>query len=167
MTLLRLLRMSCGLRTPVSVEAEHVHRVYDEIAPHFSHTRYKPWPRVASFLASLPANSIVADIGCGNGKYLGCSGSNNIYLHGSDCCQELVEIARRKQHDVCLCDNLVLPYRDSCFDAVISIAVIHHFASEKRRQMAVQELTRVLSIGGQLLIYVWAMEQKRKTVSYT
>jgi ubiquinone/menaquinone biosynthesis C-methylase UbiE len=68
---------------------------------------------------------------------------------------------------VCLCDNLVLPYRDSCFDAVISIAVIHHFASEKRRQMAVQELTRVLSIGGQLLIYVWAMEQKRKTVSYT
>ena len=55
--------MACGLRTPETVEAEHVHRVYDEIAPHFSHTRYKPWPKVAAFLARLPANSIVADIG--------------------------------------------------------------------------------------------------------
>ena len=68
---------------------------------------------------------------------------------------------------MCLCDSLVLPYRDRCFDAVISIAVIHHFASEMRRLMAVQEMTRVLHVGGQLLIYVWAMEQKRKMVSYS
>lgn len=65
---------------------------------------------------------------------------------------------------MCLGDNLLLPYRDECFDAVISIAVIHHFASEVRRLMAVQELARVLHVGGQLLIYVWAMEQKGKKV---
>ncbi|XP_062513913.1 probable tRNA methyltransferase 9B isoform X2 [Corticium candelabrum] len=152
-------------RCPEAVEAEHVYQVYDEIASHFSHTRYKPWPRVASFLDNLPNSSIVADIGCGNGKYLGCGSLNGIYLHGSDRCRELIEIAKKRQHDVCLADNFVLPYRDMCFDAVISIAVIHHFASETRRLLALQELTRVIRIGGQLLIYVWALEQKRKTFS--
>ena len=51
-------------------EDEHVHGVYDAIARHFSHTRYKPWPRVASFLQSLEDGALVADVGCGNGKYL-------------------------------------------------------------------------------------------------
>lgn len=53
-----------------AVEAEHVHRVYDSIAPHFSHTRHHPWPQVTDFLRALPAGALVADVGCGNGKYL-------------------------------------------------------------------------------------------------
>ena len=28
------------------MEKEHVYDVYEKIAPHFSNTRYKPWPRV-------------------------------------------------------------------------------------------------------------------------
>lgn len=44
--------------------------VYSSIASHFSATRYKPWPLVTSFLASLPPGSIGVDVGCGNGKYL-------------------------------------------------------------------------------------------------
>jgi len=32
------------------MEKEHVYDVYDKIAPHFSHTRYKPWPKVKQFL---------------------------------------------------------------------------------------------------------------------
>lgn len=53
------------------LEEEYVHRVYDAIASHFSSTRHTPWPRVCQFLASLPAGSVLADVGCGNGKYLG------------------------------------------------------------------------------------------------
>ena len=26
------------------MEKKHVYEVYDKIAPHFSNTRYKPWP---------------------------------------------------------------------------------------------------------------------------
>ncbi|KAJ1471029.1 hypothetical protein T484DRAFT_1599061, partial [Baffinella frigidus] len=52
-------------------EDEYVHGVYDTIAEHFSNTRYKPWPKVGDFLIGLPAGSAVADVGCGNGKYLG------------------------------------------------------------------------------------------------
>ncbi|CAN0018217.1 unnamed protein product, partial [Phaeothamnion confervicola] len=58
-------------RTP-QIEREHVRAVYDVIAAHWDRTRYKPWPRVATFLAGLPPGSLVADIGCGNGKYLRC-----------------------------------------------------------------------------------------------
>ncbi|KNC73254.1 hypothetical protein SARC_14185, partial [Sphaeroforma arctica JP610] len=29
----------------VTFEAKHVHDVYESIAGHFSHTRYKPWPQ--------------------------------------------------------------------------------------------------------------------------
>ncbi|NXS08907.1 ALKB8 protein, partial [Neodrepanis coruscans] len=53
------------------LEQEYVHKVYEEIATHFSSTRHSPWPRIVEFLRSLPTGSIVADIGCGNGKYLG------------------------------------------------------------------------------------------------
>lgn len=53
------------------LEAEYVHRVYDSIAPHFSSTRHSPWPRVCLFLSSLAPGSMLADVGCGNGKYLG------------------------------------------------------------------------------------------------
>ena len=48
-----------------------MHRVYDAIAPHFSGTRHSPWPRVCHFLSSLPPGAVLADVGCGNGKYLG------------------------------------------------------------------------------------------------
>lgn len=51
-------------------EAETVHAVYDAIAPHFSATRYKPWPLIPLFLSSFPPGSVGADLGCGNGKYL-------------------------------------------------------------------------------------------------
>ena len=53
------------------MEKQHVYEVYEKIAPHFSNTRYKPWPKIAEFLNSLEPGSVVADVGCGNGKYLG------------------------------------------------------------------------------------------------
>lgn len=45
--------------------------MYEKIAGHFSSTRHTPWPCIVEFLKALPSGSIVADIGCGNGKYLG------------------------------------------------------------------------------------------------
>lgn len=53
------------------LEQEYVHRVYDAIASHFSSTRHTPWPRVCHFLSALQPGSVLADVGCGNGKYLG------------------------------------------------------------------------------------------------
>ncbi|KAF3355933.1 hypothetical protein VdG1_06671 [Verticillium dahliae VDG1] len=78
--------------TAATYESTHVHAVYEAIAPHFSATRHKPWPRVASFLDSLPAGAVGLDIGCGNGKYLAVS--PHLHLLGSDRSANLVALAR-------------------------------------------------------------------------
>ena len=57
--------------TPWQLEATHVHRVYDEIASHFSSTRHTPWPKVKEFVVSLEDGTAILDVGCGNGKYFG------------------------------------------------------------------------------------------------
>ncbi|XP_076969193.1 tRNA (carboxymethyluridine(34)-5-O)-methyltransferase ALKBH8 isoform X2 [Tamandua tetradactyla] len=140
------------------LEQEYVHRVYEEIAGHFSSTRHTPWPRIVEFLKSLPSGSIVADVGCGNGKYLGIS--KELYMIGCDRSQNLVDICRERQFQAFICDALAVPLRSESCDACISIAVIHHFATVERRVAALQELARLLRPGGKALIYVWAMEQE-------
>ena len=52
-------------------ERDHVHAVYDAIATQWHHTRGKRgvlWPGATEFLQKLPQGSIVADVGCGDGK---------------------------------------------------------------------------------------------------
>lgn len=68
----------------LKLEEEYVHKVYEEIATHFSSTRHSPWPRIVEFLRSLPKGSIVADVGCGNGKYLGIN--EDLYMVSSSYC---------------------------------------------------------------------------------
>ena len=53
------------------MEKQHVDEVYEKIAPHFSNMRNKPWPMIVEFFNSLPDGILVADVGLGNGKYLG------------------------------------------------------------------------------------------------
>lgn len=48
-----------------------INQVYDQIAGHFSATRHKPWPKVLEFIEEQAPGSVLLDIGCGNGKYLG------------------------------------------------------------------------------------------------
>ncbi|XP_046569237.1 uncharacterized protein LOC124277564 [Haliotis rubra] len=143
-----------------SMERIHVQEVYEQIAPHFADLKQKAWPKVKHFLKNLEPGSLVADVGCGNGRYLRINSS--IYKIGSDVCQPLVQHANRQGHEVITADNLHLPYRDGIFDAVVSIGVIHHFSSHNRRVQALKELTRVLSPGGKLMVYVWAFEQKHR-----
>ncbi|NXN93948.1 ALKB8 protein, partial [Rhinopomastus cyanomelas] len=142
------------------LEQEYVHKVYEEIATHFSSTRHSPWPRVVDFLRSLPKGSIVADVGCGNGKYLGIR--EDLYMVGCDRSKNLVDICGEKTLPAFVCDALSVPVRSGSCDACISIAVIHHFSTAERRLAAIRELSRLLRPGGRALIYVWAMEQEYK-----
>ena len=67
-----------------ALEREHVMAVYDSIASQWDGTRYKPWPRVAAFIASQPAGSLIADSGAGNGKNLAaCREAGHLSI-GSD-----------------------------------------------------------------------------------
>ncbi|KAJ6662280.1 hypothetical protein lerEdw1_012444 [Lerista edwardsae] len=140
------------------LEEKYVHEVYEEIARHFSSTRHSPWPQVVEFLRALPCGAVVADIGCGNGKYLGVS--KDLFMFGCDRSKNLVDICGEKGFQAFVCDALSVPLRSSSCDACISIAVIHHFSTPERRLAALRELVRLLRPGGRALIYVWAMEQE-------
>ncbi|XP_077915186.1 tRNA (carboxymethyluridine(34)-5-O)-methyltransferase ALKBH8 isoform X2 [Halichoerus grypus] len=145
-------------REASQLEREYVHRVYEEIAEHFSSTRHTPWPRVVDFLKALPSGSLVADVGCGNGKYLGIN--KELYMVGCDRSQALVGICRERRSEVLVGDALAVPLRGGSWDACISVAVTHHLATAERRAAALQELVRLLRPGGMALVYVWAMEQE-------
>ncbi|GAA96688.1 uncharacterized protein L969DRAFT_54381 [Mixia osmundae IAM 14324] len=150
----------------VDFEERHVHSVYEAIASHFSATRYKPWPLIARFLDTLPLSSIGADCGCGNGKYLSLRAGSLIML-GTDRSQGLLDIAAERGHDAVRADCLSLPFRDDSIDFAISIATIHHFATEERRLAAIEEMLRVLDKRhGKLFIQVWAKEQKDEKQLY-
>ena len=45
------------------LERDHVHNVYEKIAPFFNDSRYKAWPKVRKFLLEQEPGSIVADVG--------------------------------------------------------------------------------------------------------
>ena len=80
---------------------------------------------------------------------------------GCDNNLELLEEARKKKVNCVYGDNLKLPFEDNCADAVMSIAVIHHFSTHDRRIQALSELFRILKPSGRILIYVWAYEHKK------
>lgn len=59
---------SCDVKKVPDIERKHVHELYDAIAEHWSHTRYKPWPKVTEFIKRQPEGSLFCDVGAGNGK---------------------------------------------------------------------------------------------------
>ena len=147
-------------------EETHVHRVYEQIAPHFSQTRYKPWPLISKFLHSLPPGSVGLDVGCGNGKYLDIN--PELYIVGSDRSTELVQIAMEEKctrsSDVLVGDILKLPHKSGGYDFAISIAVVHHLSTRSRRVEAIRSTLHTLrrgDVNGQAMIYVWALEQEK------
>ena len=144
------------------MEKQHVYEVYEKIAPHFSNTRHKPWPNVVKFLNDLPNHSFVADVGCGNGKYLGVN--PNLHMLGTDRSFNLIDCARdvSKSYQTFVADSLQLPLRSESCDACISIAVVHHFSTEKLRVQALEEMYRITKPGGSIFCLVWAYEQEHK-----
>ena len=102
--------------TGEAYEEEHVHTVYEQIASHFSSTRYKvcscanpydtllqryadcspkPWPIIERFLKGLEPGSVGLDVGCGNGKYLAVN--RDIFIVGSDRYAQSIKLC--VQHD--------------------------------------------------------------------
>ncbi|GAX81302.1 hypothetical protein CEUSTIGMA_g8733.t1 [Chlamydomonas eustigma] len=163
------------------LELDHVVDVYDAIAQHFSATRFAIWPKVKEFMDLLPKGAVVADVGCGNGKYFGVR--DDVAVIGSDRSSGLASVAGRRLEavgmvgshftpgappgaDVFVADALSLPYRPSSCDAALCIAVLHHLSSAARRLKLLEQLILLLKPGGQAIVTVWATEQEEpeKTV---
>jgi ubiquinone/menaquinone biosynthesis C-methylase UbiE len=143
------------------METQYVHDVYDKIASHFDTTRYSLWGGVKRYLESIAPQSSILDIGTGNGKALGLR--KDCVMYACDPCEKLVNIAKQKHPhaDVIVANGKALPYRSSTFDAVLSIAVLHHLESEDSRLVFLKEMHRVMKPGGRAFITVWATDAQK------
>ena len=136
---------------------------YDHIALHFNETRKAIWSRVGKFLDMIPKYSLVADVGCGNGKYTRYR--QDIFVIANDICVPLLNtIEKNSSHayDCCVADGLYLPYKTKSFQYAISIAVLHHISDYESRLKFITNIINILEPGGKLLFTVWALEQTIK-----
>jgi alkylated DNA repair protein alkB family protein 8 len=173
-----------ALATP-SCERDHVHKVYDAIATQWHHTRGKRgvlWPGATQFLQRLSPGSIVADVGCGDGKYFPAIWEAGSYVIGSDISEPLLRTAMHdsssdevipencrvsdhRQHlrnhpAIIVADCMSVPLRSNSCDAAICIAVLHHLSTLARRKRCIEELVRIVQPGGMVNVQAWALEQE-------
>ncbi|XP_066923348.1 alkylated DNA repair protein alkB homolog 8-like [Clytia hemisphaerica] len=147
-------------------EKKYVHDVYDRLSVEESSIdkskcnlqtrRGKCWRRVIRFLQSFPMDSLIGDIGFGDGRFLDESQAN---IFGIERCIHLCEEAKKSNDNIETIGSDVtqLPFRSNLFDGLICVAVLHHLATKRRRINAFKELGRVMRVGGQLLFTVCAM----------
>ena len=141
-------------------EKENVYDVYEEISKHFDQTRYVPWPKVKEFTDTFNKNSIIADVGCGNGK--NCLINQNLTSYvGFEIVDSFINICKKKGITMIKSNITNIQSSNNIFTHTMCIAVLHHLCNEERRIKAIQELIRITQINGKILIYVWAKEQEK------
>ena len=138
------------------------------IAKSFDSTRRKPWQQCTDFINSLPIESIVADIACGNGRHLIPCAKHCRRAIGVDFSKNLLNIVQKKLDknnitNVILhnSDAIDLPLETSSVDAVMFIAALHNIKGREKRIKSLKEIKRVLKNDGKALISVWSREQDK------
>ena len=122
----------------MNIEQKHVLDVYEDIAAHFSDTRYSKWNFVTNFLDAQSPKDKGIEIGCGNGKNLRIR--DDLQLIGIDTCQAFIEICIQKNLTVFQQNCCNLQFKNNSFDYAFAIAVFHHLASDIRRYKAMKEM---------------------------
>jgi tRNA (uracil-5-)-methyltransferase TRM9 len=134
---------------------------YNLIADEFDKTRIRLWNCVKTYLDIFASNAIILDIGCGNGKYM--KYRNDLIIKGVDISIELVKICNKKGLDVIHGTMTDLQFDDNSFDGLLAVASYHHLNNDEDRKKTLDEMYRVLKIGGLCFIEVWAKEQPKKS----
>ena len=130
---------------------------YNTIADEFDKTRVRLWTCVKNYLDTFETNSYILDIGAGNGKYINYR--DDLIMKGIDISIELVKICNNKNLDVIHGNMTNLPFEDNIFDGLLCVAVFHHLDNDEDRKKSLNEMYRVLKVGGKCFIEVWAKEQ--------
>ncbi len=136
---------------------EKTHQDYNQIADDFSRTRNYIWEELGFFREYALRGDKVLDLGCGNGRLYELLKEKSVDYYGIDNSEKLIEIAKIRYPKVkfLVADALNLPFPDSFFDKVFSIAVLHHIPSEELRLKFLEEIKRVLKPEGFLIITLW------------
>ena len=148
-----------------------VQQMYDEIGVHFSRTRSKKyggessnWPIIDHYLELLPPKASILDVGCGNGRLV-TGIPNNVEYYGFDFSRTLVDQAK-KEHPAR--KFVVADATDhkiwrglGKYDAIFSIAVLHHIPSRAEQLAILKNAKRHIKTGGMLVLTTWNLWQVR------
>lgn len=128
-------------------------------------TRGHLWGGNPASLPVLPDNSIVLELGCGNGKNLPGMIEKGWNIYAMDysvtalqLCRPVVGNAGRV--NLVAGDAVYLPFRDSVIDAVFSLHVAGHLTGPGRT-LFTREVLRVLRPGGQIIFRDFGTEDFR------
>ncbi len=142
---------------------EITRRGYESASSEFSATRRFSWDDCTPLQNIVKDDMSVLDAGCGNGRMADFLKNRDIRYVGIDLNQHFIQIARERygcaikdfyQGDILALDDIP-ELKGRTFDAVFSVAVLHHLPSEKMRMKALVLMFQLLKPGGMLFLTNW------------
>jgi ubiquinone/menaquinone biosynthesis C-methylase UbiE len=137
-----------------------VQESYDKIAQYFSVTRVFTWNWTDNFIELLNNNSVILDIGSGNGRN---TNYKNHAIYGIDISMEQLKMNKSNNCNDIHGNMINLPFKYNTFDAILSIASFHHLSTVNERHECLKEMKRVLTKNGKILMSIWSINQPKKT----
>jgi len=142
-------------------------RLYNVIAKEFSATRSKPWKYIVEYAQKMQPYSIIADLGCGNGRHTIPYAQMGHYVIALDISKEMLNMTKSKllknkifcNADIIQASITHLPLRRNIFNLVMCIATLHHIPTRTDRISTLNEMYKILKENGLLLISVWNLLQ--------
>jgi MPBQ/MSBQ methyltransferase len=124
------------------------------------------WTGKQADVPQLQKGTIALELGCGDGKTLLALAKHDCELVGIDISPAALKIARsalardNQSAQLLQGDVTALPFEDESFDAVVAYHVLDHVYQEDR-EVAAEEIARVLSPGGTLFFRGFSREDLR------
>lgn len=128
-------------------------KIWNKISEQWNKVRVKPFKEVLKFLENKKGK--VLDLGCGSGRNF--IKRKGLDFYGIDFSEKMLNFAEDKDY-VELKESGVdfVLYDDGFFDFVIFVSVLHCVDSVEKRKRAIEEIYRVLKVGGEAFISVWS-----------
>lgn len=137
---------------------------YNSISDDFDRTRQTDWKEFESFLSHIKNKDLLADLGCGNGRFYNfIRKKRKIDYTGIDISENLLKKAKKQFKIAKFIEGnlLKLPLRTRSTNVALSIASLHHIPSSKLRHKALMETRRILKKNGTLILTVWNLFQPK------
>jgi len=141
---------------------------YSNIANYYDKVRTEPGALVSRIVkyGGIDSGSLVLDIGCGTGRFsIELRASTGCILVGLDPSSEMLREAFGKDNSGPVAwirgDGQLFPFPDEVFDCVYMTFVLHHM---ERKDLALQEIYRVLKKGGRCVILTTSHSQIKRHI---
>ncbi len=150
----------------MATKDSHISNTYDDIAESWYRLRHRTrFKQELQYLADRWGQGRLLNVGCAHGPDF-IPFSSRFDMWGLDSSSQMIRMAVkyaekfRYKANLLVADAVQLPFDDDVFDYVLAVAAYHHISGRRNRDMAFQELRRVLKPGGEAFITVWNRWQR-------